>query len=517
VEGSEHSVPNRRYEYMATRGPATAALAGLMMLGALAGCGASRPLSGSLSGGGCTLPDSSPYSGAPATLGLNGKGATVPVWSARIGHPMVVNGDQSFGIAYEGSSGSACVVAITLTTGQIQWAIKAPTTHPALLGVIGDSVTVLAAVGNQFGQAPAMVYAATTGLVAYDVATGAVRWTFTVPADSQAVPAVLAGGMVVVTEADGTVVGLEEDNGQTLWKDAAHQGCSGWLESLSPGAVPVGPLTVSSTGQTAAVIGYGCPTGGGVEALNPTDGSILWNWVAPEGWTPAPQMLTTVDTGSPTGEVAVVPISQVARANAPPVTAPAPAPALPTVIDNLYGWSQTNDVVVLDPGTGRPLWDLEGVAGQAVEAVGGADNLCVLTDVGADCRRASDGALRWSLYWPGKAASSTYPALSCIDQSAACAITADGRLYVALATDAAVGDDDNPPNSPPQSGIFDLTELDLGSGTRITSLPLPGYDNPNAIGVSLIGPPGVLQVSNGLALVSPQLGEADVIEAFTVS
>ena len=132
--------------------------------------------------------------------------------------------------------------------------------------------------------------------------------------------------------------------------------------------------------------------------------------------------------------------------------------------------------------TGRPLWDLAGVAGQAFEVVGGAGSLCILTDAGADCRIASDGAPRWSLYWPGQAASSTYPALSCIDQSA-CAITADGRLYVAVATDAAVGDD-NPPTSPPRAGLFDLTEIDLASGTRISSIPLPANSDPNGIGVS---------------------------------
>jgi outer membrane protein assembly factor BamB len=187
------------------------------------------------------------------------------------------------------------------------------------------------------------------------------------------------------------------------------------------------------------------------------------------------------------------------------------------VIGNPNDYSQTNDVVVLDPTTGQPLWDLQGVAGQAVEAVGGAGSLCILTDVGADCRAPSNGALRWSLYWPGKEASAADPALECIDLSAisqGCAITADGNLYVALATNAAPAYD-NPETLPPRAGLFDLTELDLASGAQISRIPLPAYDDPNGIGVCLAGPPAVLQVSDGLALVSPQGG--DIVEAFDVS
>jgi len=484
----------------------------------LAGCG-SQPLPASLPAGGCTIPDSSPYRGAAAALGLDAQGATAPVWSARTGNALAVEGDWSFGIDYVDDSGTACVVATNLASGRIQWAAKPPADHPSLLGLIADSTTILAAVGNQFGQAPAFVADFTTGLAAYDPATGTPRWKFSFPQDSQTVPAVLAGGVVVVTEADGTVVGLDESDGQQLWKNPARGTCPEWQAALGPEAVPVGPLTLSGTGQTVAVVGYGCLTAGGVEALNPEDGSTVWNWAVPEGWSLNTQMLTTVDTGPPTGDVPVVPISLVPAANAPPVTAPDPSPAVPTVIDNPYDPSQANDVVVLDSATGQPLWDLKGAAGQAIAAVGGVGSLCILTDSGADCRTAGDGAPRWSYYWPGNGASGTFPPLECIDRaviSQSCAISADGHLYVALATDAAPADD-NPETLPPRAGLFDLTELDLVSGAQLSRIPLPAYDDPDGIGVCLAGPPAVLQVSDGLALVSPQFQEGDVIEAFHVS
>jgi hypothetical protein len=192
------------------------------------------------------------------------------------------------------------------------------------------------------------------------------------------------------------------------------------------------------------------------------------------------------------------------------------APLLPTKIANVYGSSQENDVVVLDAASGQPLWDLENVAAQALSVVGGAGSLCVLTAVGADCRAALTGASLWSANWPGAKASSQIPALNCVDMAAIaqpCAVTANGSLYLALATDAAPADA-NPPG-PPEPGIFVLAELNMAIGATVASLPLPGFSaGPDGIGVSLEGPPAVLLAAGGLVLVSPQFQETDVVEAF---
>jgi outer membrane protein assembly factor BamB len=498
---------------------ARVALVGLWALAA-AGCASpettlpsatSSASATSLSSSGCTFPNPSPYSGAPAALGLDARGAAAPVWSARIGSPQAVEGDRSFGFADEDNSGTACLVATDLAGGQIQWVTEPPAAHPQFLGVIADSTTVLAAVGTQFGQAPAAVGDFTTGLVAYDPVTGAPRWTFSFPQDGQTVPAVLAGGVVVVTEADGTVVGLDEGDGHQLWRDPTRETCPGWQAALGPDTFPVGPLTLSGTGQTLAVVGYGCLTTGGVEALNPMVGSRVWDWDVPEGWSLDTQMLTTVDTGSATGEVVVLPISRVPPANAPPVTAPAPTPAVSTVIHNPYGYSQTNDVVVLDPTTGEPLWDLQGVPGLAVKAIGGLGSLCILTDNGADCRAAGDGTPRWSTSWPGKNASSSAPALSCV-----CAASASGLLFLALAANSAPA---YPlewyPTTP--AGAFLLTALDLATGRTEATLTLPAFSVQSDHAVSLAMPPAVLLAAGGMVLVSPQFEETDVVEAFAVT
>ena len=200
--------------------------------------------------------------------------------------------------------------------------------------------------------------------------------------------------------------------------------------------------------------------------------------------------------------------SELSPANAPAVIAPAPGPLHATKIANVYGYSPENDVVVLGATTGLPLWDLENVAGQALSVVGGAGSVCVLTDAGADCRDALTGASLWSVYCPGAHASSQNPALNCIDMEMVaqpCAVSAGGLLHVALATDAAPGDA-NPPG-PPESRIFVLTELDMATGATVASLPLPGFSaGPDGIGVSLEGPPAVVQVAAGLVLVPPSSG-----------
>jgi outer membrane protein assembly factor BamB len=370
------------------------------------------------------------------------------------------------------------------------------------------------------GHAPAMVFGAVDDLIAYNPVTGEPMWSFGFPDDGQGMPALLAGGTVVVSEADGSVVGLSESDGRQLWRNPPPAGCaSSGMQDLQPNAAGIGVMPGSAPGSPIdAVIGYRCPAGGSVVQIDPSDGVAAWKWPVPEGWTLDPQMASTVNTGSALGYVPVVPISLAAPANAPPVTAPAPGPTRRTAIDNVYGYSQSNDVVVLNPATAQPLWDLENVVGLGLSVVGGAGSLCVLTDAGGDCRDALTGVSLWSTQWPGVHASSRYPALNCVDMvvmAQRCAVSAGGLLYLALATDAAPGDA-NPPGRP-ESGIFVLTELNMATGASVASLPLPAFNpGPDGIGVCLVGPPAVLLVADGLALVSPQFEETDVIEAFAL-
>jgi outer membrane protein assembly factor BamB len=488
----------------------TGCLASAASLGVV-GCGG-QPSSSTFPPASCSLPQVAATGSASATAGLRAHGAAVPVWSAAIGRPSVVED----GTAYATRQGH-CIVAVDVATGRLDW-IAAPTSeHPELFDVVADGSTVLAAAGIEVGQAPAAVFPVVAQLTAYDPTTGHSRWAVVIPSDGQGMPGLLTGSVVVVSQADGSVLGLKESDGHPLWRDHAPAGCaSNSTRGLQPNAAMIG--MGSPRDGTSAIIAYACPAGGSIAAIDPVNGARRWNWRVPQGWNVDAQMAATVDTGNPDGHVVAVPISLVPAANAPPIVAPAPGPSHPTKIANVYGYSETSDVVVLDPSTGRPLWDLIDVAGQALTAVGGAGSLCILTDAGADCRGAQDGAPLWSMTWPGRNASATHPALSCIDQAAReqpCAVSANGFLYLALATESTPAYPPTP-GPPTSSGSFVITALSMATGKTIATLPLPSFNNLQSDhSVSLALPPAILMVADGMVLVSPQFQETDVVEAFS--
>jgi outer membrane protein assembly factor BamB len=418
------------------------------------------------------------------------------------------------GTAFEAGG---CIVAVDVASGRVDWV-----TGPGRggFGVIADGSTVLAATGGLVGGAGGALSAELiNGLVAYDPGTGVERWHVALPVDGQQLPAVLTGGVVVVSEAGGALLGLSEQDGHRLWSDSPPAGCvNGFLEDLQPDAKVIGPGPVRGSDATAAVA-YGCPGGGGVDEVDAATGTLLWAWPVPEGWVVDQQQAVTVTAGLPGGDVVAGPIDLMGSAVAPPVTAPAPGPSRSTNIGNVMGDSADNDVVMLDAATGQPRWDLEGLPGQALAVVSGAGSLCVVTDAGADCRAALDGAPRWSIYWPGRNASSTYPPLTCVDLGAAlgqpCVVSKGGRMYVVTATDSAPAYPPQP-GPPMAAGAFVLSALDMATGRALASLTLPSFANPGTDHAVSIGlPPGVLLAADGLVLVSPQFDETGVVETFT--
>jgi outer membrane protein assembly factor BamB len=471
----------------------------------IAACGALSP-GFALTSQQCAMPVRAPEGAVPMT-----PGASTPVWSAEDGRPTVVVGDTAYGTAK-----GRCIAAVDVATGNVAWSVTPPSDHPSLFAVIADPSIVLASSGAPAGNGPGLDAPVVDGLVAYDAATGAAMWEVALPDDGQGMPALLTGSVVVVTQADGSVDGLSESDGHQLWKDPAPKGCStsDTQDGTEPNAAMVG--TASDDGSVTAVVGYACPAGGGVAAIDPSNGTARWRWQIPTGWDLEPQMAATVDTGSSSGTVVAATISLIPPANAPAIVAQPPGPEIPTQIPNVYNYAQTSDVVVLDPGTGRPLWDLTDVVGDLVTA-GGAGTFCVLTDAGADCRDAHTGEARWSRTWPGNNAGPAAPALNCIDESVgatSCVVSANGLLYIALASPSAPA---YPPGPGPATAAdaFQITALNMTTGTTTATIPLPSFNNTQSDhAVSLEVPPAVLAVGDGMVLVSPQFEETDDVQAF---
>jgi outer membrane protein assembly factor BamB len=487
-----------------------AALAVASTLGAVA-CGG-QATGTVLSAVTCITPHVNAESSISPTPAAKSLGIAAPVWSGAIGRPSVIAGDTAYGTGPDGR----CITAFDVATGRQDWTVAPPPDHPNLFDVVADATTVLAATGEPEQPGPGLNSPLISALVAYDSTTGHSRWSVIIPEDGQKIPALLTGSTVVVSEEDGTLLGLNEQTGRQVWRDRPQRGCpDGLPPGFQPNAVVIGPGP-SVDGVPTAII-LTCE-GGSMVAVDAADGAMRWTWEAPAGWNLEPQFSSALDAGTPGGVTVAAFISQIPPANAPKRTAAPPGPLSPTRIGNVYGLEASGDMVVLDGLTGRVRWDLSGVVGSALP-VAGAGSICVITDAGIDCRRATDGSPQWATTWIASNASQQWPALGCMDMAGGaqpCAITAGDLLYVALPTATTPAYRPLPgPSSPP--GTFVLTSLRLDTGKVITRLPLPAFvDSQSSIAISLASPPGVLAAGDGFALVSPEYADTDAIQAFAV-
>lgn|GEM_PF-6639775 len=478
---------------------------------AVAACGGPSPGT-VLSAVTCPVPRLNAVSSATATPAAKSLGIASPAWSGAIGRPSTVVSGTAYGTGPEGR----CTMAFDVATGRPDWNAAPPADHPNLFDVVADATTVLAGTGHAEAQGPGLDAPLISELVAYDSATGRERWSVTLPDDGQTIPALLTGSTVVVSEEDGTLLGLSEQTGHQLWRDRAQRGCPDDMPpGIQPNAVVVG-LGPPVDGIPTAIVST-CE-GGSVVGVDAASGAMRWTWEVPAGWNLEPQFSNTVDAGTPGGVAVAAFIGLIPPANAPKRIAAPPGPLRPTRIDNVYGFEADGDMVVLDGLTGRVRWNLTGVVG-SVLPVGGAGSICVVTDAGIDCRRAADGSSQWATTWVAKNASRQWPALGCMSLAGGgqpCGITAAGLLYVALPTASTPAYRPLPgPQSPP--GTFVLTSLRLDTGKVLTRLPLPAFvDSQSSIAISLASPPGVLAVGDGFALVTPEYAETDDVQAFAM-
>jgi outer membrane protein assembly factor BamB len=415
-----------------------------------------------------------------------------------------------------------------LTTGTVQWVWKGPQVDFGFIaaGTRTVLVSLMQALGGPAGGA------ATQGIEALNSKTGAPRWSVHFPNDGQALPAVLVDGMVVISRPYGSVEAVAEADGAPVWTEPAPRNCQGKPSFLGPTAAIVGASQPQRPGEASTVlVAYNCPSNawsdvGSIVGVDAATGARQWSWEVPAGWGVRWRTPVLLDAGGAGSgrEVAVVSLLPDHWVSLPAVAGPTgAAPGWPTALKDTDQY-QEEDLVVLDAADGRPAWELDNLVGNVIP-VGGGGSVCAFTEVGIDCRAASDGAPRWSRYWP--AMRGLFSAVDFLGLDVYNAIpeeqqyglaTSGATFYLVMPTPAA------PVNPQPVPGgiralpvRFALKAFDLATGRGVRVLPLPAFnEGPEGVGASWSSPPGVVLVSGGIALVSAELHETSVLEAIKV-
>ncbi len=424
--------------------------------------------------------------GAPSSLGLTaGMGSSSPAWSGEVGagsHLPAASSGRLFTMAPVG-----CLAALDARSGAGLWSRAVPSPSH-LMGVTASPAVVVAALGDTRGHAPAMAYSATDRLVGFDPGTGAQRWSLTLADDGQGVPARIAGSVVVVAEADGSVLGIDATDGRQRWLDPAPSGCVvRQQDGLDPGAAVL-------PGAPAVTVRYRCTIQDRITRLHATTGSVAWTRVLPRGGRADYQ----APAGTASGVIGIVvsgrrPFDVTTVAHQPPGA-------------QQY---ETRTLLALAADTGRPLWQLHGVP-LAAGAYGGAGQLCVASGYGTGCYAARTGQLSW------EASPAVAPADGLGSDGDGIA-SAGGTLYAIVPTAAAEGIPRGSTTYRSDPGTFRLRATDMRTGRVLSDIGLPAfYGGPNGVVVSPDTPPGVVAVTGSVVLVSPELSETSVIEAFAL-
>ncbi len=166
----------------------------------------------------CSSDAIDPAAGASAHFCLTAAGGLAPLWSGHTGWIAATSGPMGFSV--EGR----CVLAFTVSDGHQIWRWSDPR-HPVVGGAIAAGAVVVVAAGNTGGTPPAAVFGVTDDLVGLDAATGRELWSRPLPNDGQSIPDVFAGPDIVVSLADGAILGIHPATGSTVWSDRAPASC----------------------------------------------------------------------------------------------------------------------------------------------------------------------------------------------------------------------------------------------------------------------------------------------------
>jgi outer membrane protein assembly factor BamB len=451
-----------------------ATLVALTLTTILGSCATHNP-----SGASCSRPS---VSKGVVARGLEVGQADSPKWSGEVSAALAVAGTRAFS-----DSGGACVSEIDASSGAAGWSWAAGGSA-IVMGAVATEDAVVVATGHSHGTAPAAVMPATDRVVGLDPRTGVRRWSVEVGQDGQSVPAVVSDGSAIIAKADGSLLGVDAVTGRSEWVVPAPAGCTSSKALTSPD-VAVNLLP----GVGGAIVDYHCDGPERLVQLDASSGAARWTRSLPDGW--------AVQYQSPAASDATV-LGVLVSGNGAAI-----AP-LRSSSHDVSATTGTVSLIALNAATGAPLWQVDGIS-SAAGAYSGAGRLCTASGSGATCYAEASGAQSW------QRASSAPPSSSGLSSFGDGVVAENGLLHVVEATAAAT-------SIPPESttyraapGTFVLETIDMSTGRVLDSRALPAFDGgPDQVDVSPDSPPGVVGAADGVTLVSPQLDETTVIEAF---
>lgn len=451
-----------------------ATVVALTLTAILGSCSTQHP-----SGAACSRPS---VSKGVVARGLEVGQADSPKWSGEVGVALLVAGTRAFS-----DSGGSCVSEINASSGAAGWSWAARGSA-IVMGAVATEDVVVVATGHSHGTAPAAVMPATDRVVGLDPRTGARRWSVEVGQDGQGVPAVVSDGSAIIAKADGSLLGLDAVTGRREWGVPAPAECASTKALTSPDvAVHLLP------GVGGAIVDYQCNGPERLVQFDASSGAVRWTRSLPAGW--------AVQFQSPEASDATV-LGVLVSGNGPAL-APLRSSSLQVATAN-----DTVSLVALNAATGAPLWQVDGVS-SAAGVFSGAGRLCTASGSGATCFAETTGILSWHRTSPAP------PSSSGLSDSGDGVVAENGLLHLVEATPAATSIPRESTTYRAAPGTFVLKRIDMSTGRVLDSQALPAFDGgPDQVDVSPDSPPGVVGVADGVTLVSPQIEETSVVEAF---
>lgn len=297
------------------------------------------------------------------------------LWQARTSD-QVFDGGTLLGVD------GAAVAAISAATGAPRWTVTMPGPRSRIVGLVPAGGAVIVESAREIGTAPAALFWVVSEYTALSVASGRMLWTLPVAGRFQDPPIAASGQYLLTGDTSGAVTARIAATGAVAWRDPRPAACgpapAGGSDNAGLGLAADGPL---------AGVSFHCGQRVVVQRLDPATGMALWTWTSP---------------AVPAGDVAQLALTDAASEGgmlllAGEIATPPAAQRFTGSLPRAYQWppalgpaDQTSALLALDAATGHPLWSELGGQDETVGAAAG--DLCEMVSGGLECRDDTTGA-----------------------------------------------------------------------------------------------------------------------------